>query len=126
MSLTPALAQRLDDPKAEVVRANMEQQIRELQTIPGAELAVVVRDQVIPGTTVNNAVVIPHRLGRAPRFVWVSAPRVARADLASLTAGMIMDLGSFDTVGNPIDRTQFVKIGGFGFTVNVIVDVAVF
>lgn len=88
-------------------------------------MTVIATGLVVPGTTVNSAVSVAHGLGRVPRFVWISAPRVAPADLGTLTAGMVLDLGTEDALGFPIDRSKVIKIGAFGYTVNVIVDVAV-
>lgn len=105
---------------AERVRQSTAQVIGELQG--RVELVIVKRDLVVPGTTTNNAVTISHRLGRVPSFVWFSAPRVKSVtDLASLTAGMIVDL----TAILGLDRARFLKIGAFGFAVDVVIDVAV-
>lgn len=110
---------------AERVRRSHDRAIRDIQGSVGVQLTIVATGLVVPGTTVNSAVTISHGLGRAPRFVWISAPRVAPADLGSLTAGMVLDLGALDALGVPIDRTRTIKIGAFGYTVDVIVDVAV-
>ncbi len=119
------LDKRLDSATAEAVRRSHADAIKEQQALPIASMRVI-RDVVIPGTSVANAVPISHGLGRAPLWVGISAPRVRPADIPSLTAGMIIDLGVTTRAGNPIDRSRLIYIGAFGFTVNVIVDVVVF
>lgn len=108
---------------AERVRFSHAEAIKEQQGLPRP--AVVIRNLVIPGTSVNNGVMVAHKLGRAPQLVWVSVPRVAPADLATLTAGMIVDAGDTTFAGLPLDRTKVIQLGAFGFTVSIIVDVAV-
>lgn len=124
MALTRPHAIRLDGD-AERVRQSHQQAIVEWQQSAAAGLTIVATGLVVPGTTVNSAVSVSHGLGRAPRFVWISAPRVAPGDLGSLTAGMVLDLGTVDALGFPIERTKSIKIGAFGYTVDIIVDVAV-
>lgn len=107
---------------AEPVRQSHAQAIDELQKLFSSGMVIAASNLVVPGTTTNNAVTISHRLGKVPRFVWFSAPRVKSVtDLASLTAGMIVDL----TAILGLDRARFLKIGAFGFAVDVIIDVAV-
>lgn len=124
MALTRPHAIRLDGD-AERVRQSHQLAIVEWQQSVAAGLTVVATGLVVPGTTAANAVSVAHGLGRAPRLVWISVPRIAPADLATVTVGAVLDLGTQDAAGFPIDRTKTIKIGAFGWTVNVIVDVAV-
>lgn len=121
------LNKTLADADATAMLRSHADAIVELQTLPAARIDII-RNVTLNGASTALGVPIPHRLGRAPVFVGVSVPRVAAADLASLTAGMIVDTGTATPLpaGHPVDRSKIIQLGAFGFTVNIIVDVMVF
>lgn len=125
MKFTKASGRKLDDPTAEANRQNVDQRIAELQAqVQALQLSTpkIIKDVTIPN---NSAPIVHHGLGRAPQFVWISPLRVA--NFGALTAGVIVDAGSNAlTTGAPINRSQDLQIGAFGFSTTIVVDVAVF
>lgn len=117
LKLTPPITVRLDDDDAEKVRRNHEQRIAELQALPASNMTVV-RGVVLPSGSPGASVAIAHGLGRAPIWVGPSAPRNVA------TIGVIVDLGSVDLSGNPIDRSKVVVLLGSGYGAAITVDVA--
>jgi hypothetical protein len=114
---TQAITARLADQDAELVRRNHEQRLAELQRMPAASM-VVVQGVALPAGSPGAAIPVAHGLGRAPRWVCPSAVRGAA------TVGVIVDLGSVDLGGNPIDRSKVVMLVGSGFGSAITVDVA--
>lgn len=112
--LTQPLPIRLEGD-AERVRQSHHNAIRELQDVPIVG-AVLVRDVAIPN---NGTVLVSHKLGRRPVFVWLSAPRVALGSGA--VSGSI-----FDVLGTGADRTQTLSLTAADFGTTVTVDVMVF
>ena len=115
-SKIPPVTTRLSDPDAESVRRNHESRIQELVNLPASSMTIV-RNVVLPAGSPGAAVPVAHGLGRAPRWVGPSAPRNVG------TIGVIVDLGSVDLAGNPIDRTQVVMLVGSGYGTAITVDV---
>ena len=114
---TQAITTRLADEDTERMRRNHEQRLVELQSMPASALTIV-RGIVLPAGSPGAPVSVPHGLGRAPRWVGPSAPRNVG------TIGVIIDLGSVDLAGKPIDRTKVVALVGSGFGSAITVDVA--
>lgn len=112
-----------DEVTARVVRSH-EEAIVELQKLPGIQRDLI-RNVVLDGTTVANGKFLAHRLGRAPQMVIISAPRVAIADLATVTAGQVLESGLRTFSDKPIDRTKTIQVGAFGWAVPITVDVEV-
>jgi hypothetical protein len=122
MRMKATLDRVLPDNDAEIVRRSHADAIRELQSLPAAGL-VVIRNVVI---TNNGTAIVSHGLGREPRFVSYSVPRVAPASFAGLTVGVICELGPvMFTSGNPLDRTKVLQIGAFAFGLTITIDVLV-
>lgn len=121
MSLRAPITARLADADAERVRRNHEERIAEIQALP------ILGSALIEDVTVTNngATFVQHKLGREPRFVWVSPIRVP--NFAALTVGVIVDAGGAAfTTANPIDRSKVIQLGAFGFGTTVVFDVVVF
>lgn len=112
-----------DEVTNRVCRA-LDEAVTELQNLTGIR-RVVIRNVRLDGTTLNTPTNVPHGLGRAPLMVTISAARVAPADIASLTAGMVVDAGSKMFNGSPLDRSTMIQLGAFGYGVPIIVDVEV-
>lgn len=115
MKFTPALTSKLSDADAEVVRVNVDQRVKELQSMPAASL-VVVGDFVIPN---NGSVTVNHQLGRKPLMVILSPPRVEFGAAVNIN-GVI-----YDVTGHGVDRTQALFLAAFNYGVSVTVTVAV-
>lgn len=131
MALSPPISLALTDQTSELVRVSHGEAIKELQKLPSSQLRYVARDLNM-GTTgvgVFREATIFHGLGRAPRFVWISAPRFSTADLlAGITPGFLVDLGNnTHPAGSnePIDRTVRIVIGAGGWVGSPVIDVAV-
>lgn len=121
--MTPLARIRLEGD-AERVRQSTYQAIGELQRGEAVE-ARVISNIDVPGTAVAGGPIIPHGLGRPPRFVGISAIRVRPADLASMTSGTVMESGTTTFTGGVLNRSESIQIGAFGFTVPIIVDLLV-
>lgn len=128
--LSPPLPLTLSDRNSELVRLSHNQAIKELQQAPAATLRYIARNLNMGSTGAGffREATLYHSLGRAPLFVWISAPRFTSADLIGITSGSIVDLGdNTHPLGSnfPVDRTKFIVIGAFGWTGSPIIDVAV-
>lgn len=115
---------KIADGVTERVCESLRAAVRELQGLPGIERDII-RDVVVDGTTVNNPTNVPHKLGRAPRMVVISAPRVKFGDLGTVTPGQVLDSGARTFADQPFDRARMVQIGAFGWAVSITVDVEV-
>lgn len=115
-NLTPPSDIPLADPAAERARRSLANGIRELQRLPAA--AIVVKPTEIPDGAYGT-VLIAHGLGRPPLWVGVSVPTAPTA----LLAGTIVDPGSVDFAGNPIDRSKVVMLAATGWGRSIFVDV---
>lgn len=116
---------KIKDGVTEAVCESLREAVREIQGLPGL-VRDVIKNVRLNGTLFAATTNVPHRLGRKPQMVRVSVPRVAPADLASLTAGVIVDAGTADlATGAPIERERVIQLGAQGFGVNIIVDVEV-
>jgi hypothetical protein len=116
--LSPPIPLRLDDDKAERVRRNHNERIRELQHTPLAE-AHVIRNVFLPNAV---ATPVPHGMGR-PVAVWISPPRRKGGSLGTSPRIHRID-GSADSGG--ADPSQFVTLfaadwGADGVTVDLLV-----
>lgn len=116
--MRPVISKKLVDPDAEVVRRSTAEAITELQTLPIAG-AIFIPDVVLPDAT---DVRVSHKLGRAPRFVSESTVREVTA-IAS--AGIIVDLGTEDTAGRPINRANQIVLRASGYGATIVVNVMV-
>lgn len=115
MSKPPPIDQRLGDLTAERVRQSHAQAIRDLQDSPAIDMQVI-QGVVLPS---GAGVLVSHRLGRAPKFIGISAIRGAA------TAGVVDDLGVVDGAGNPIDRTKQLALRARSYGATITVDVQV-
>jgi hypothetical protein len=100
---------RLPEPQAEEVRRLIVDAVRELQALPAASLGVLADVQVPDG----QLVAVPHRLGRPPRFVVISAPR------GPVSAGFV------EEVRDGADRARVVVLRAQGYGATITVDVVV-
>lgn len=105
-----ALKLELKDTDAERVRRHHDEQIAEIQKAPAMGLTV------IEGVSLAVAVETPiaHKLGRAPVWFGLSAPRNATA------TGRIVE-----TRSGSYDRTKVIVLTATGFGATILVDVAV-
>jgi hypothetical protein len=115
---------RLADPAAERVLASHAAAIREIQDLPASSI------RIIPNVVLPNGVrvAVPHRLGRRPRMVVLSAIRVTTGTGSGLTVGVVRDYGDIGggaTGLDPIDRSQIIVLQPGGFTLSITVDVMV-
>jgi len=112
---TPTYVARLEGP-AERVRQSHHDAIVELQTLPASQM-IVVGDFVVPN---GGQVVVSHKLGRAPRLVLFSPPRVQFGTPGLVAGGILVDLP-----GPDIDRSKSIRIlaAGYGCAVTVTVTV---
>ena len=117
MTLTPPLKLRLEGD-AERVRQSHAQGITELQELQIAK-AVVIRNVTLPDATDTP---ISHGLGRPPVFVKESAVREGTPIAA---AGIIVDLGTRNTAGQPIDRSRTVVLRATGYGATLVIDLLV-
>jgi hypothetical protein len=110
--LIPPTAVRLDDDKAERVRRNHDERIRELQAVP------VVRGNLIKGIELADATTTPisHGLGRRAT-VFVSPAQAT----SGATTGRIREIRSAD-----YDQRKFVVLQADGWGETVTVDLWVF
>lgn len=122
MALTPPNTPGLDDPTAEAIRRIHAQKIVELQLLPAASLTAI-GEVTLPNTT---PVAVAHKLGRAPKMVWVSPARGVGSVIGTPTVGYVVELRSALATGEPIDRTKMIVLEAGGFGATVLVDVAVF
>jgi len=97
---------RLEDPRAEQVRAEHHRAIVELQGAPLAR-AVIIRDVLL---TEGDEVPVPHGLGRVPVFVCPSCPRNAA------TFGAIVEVRS---TAYPAKQYVVLKADDWGDDVTV-------
>lgn len=120
MTTRRTLTKRLTDPVAEQVRQSHADAIAELQRMPMADMRVIT-GVVLPGST---EVFVPHKLGRAPNFVWLSPLYVPPG--IGVLVGLIYEVRGVTSTGVTIDRSKAIVLlaGAFGTTVTV--DVAVF
>lgn len=118
MNFTPPITTKLDDDEAERVHRNTDRQIRELQGAPMAS-AIIISGVVLP---LGTGIVVPHSLGRLPRFIGFSAVTGAITG-----AGVIQDFGSVDPFGGgtPIDRTKFLSLRASSYGAPITVDILV-
>lgn len=122
MALIPPNTPGLEDPTAETIRRIHAQKIVELQQL--AVLATtMIADVTLPNAT---PVTVAHRLGRAPKMVWVSPARGVGTALGTPTVGYVVELRGALATGAPIDRTKVIVLEAGGFGATVLVDVAVF
>ena len=101
---------RLEDPKAEQVRAEHHRAIVELQGSPLSR-AVVIRDVRL---TDGDTLPVAHGLGRVPVFVCPSAPRDA------LSSGSIIEVRS-----SAYPAKQYVMLLAQGWGADITVDLLV-
>lgn len=130
MALSPPLDLQLNDDTANRLKVSQNEAIKELQKLPAATLRYIAKDLAIAATGAGIFLEIPvfHSLGRPPKFVWFSPVRVEPGNYATLTNGMLLDLGLRTTPFGSnvdVDRSKQIVIGAFGFTVPVTVDIAV-
>jgi hypothetical protein len=116
-ALTKPAVIRLDDPAAERARDSHAAAIEELQSLPAAQLTIV-GEFVVPD---GGSVLVNHGLGRKPRMVILSPPRVEFGTPGLVAGG----LGPIDLPGPTVDRTQQLRIFATGFGVPLTVVVAV-
>lgn len=102
--------QQLADPLTEEVRRTHAQAIAALQGDANERATILLPNVVLPDATNVN---IPHKLGRAPRFVTVSVPRGAAA------------AGYINEVRTGIDRTKVIVLRADDFGATVTVDLEV-
>lgn len=113
---TPPVTVRIADEATERVRRNHEERLTQLE----GQLAPLVISGVKLANTIN--VVVPHRLGRRPRYVGVSCVRGA------LSTGIVRDVTDRSVPGifnQPVDETQVVVLRADGFGATVTVDLLV-
>lgn len=112
------LDRRLEDDDADQVRRSHAGAIKELQLTPIVG-AVVITSVVLPDAT---DVAVPHKLGRAPRWV---GPSVVKEVGAIASVGIIVDLGVTDSAGNPVNRSEIVVLRASGYGATVAIDLLV-
>ena len=104
MALSPPITPKLDDPDLERIRRELTAKIDELQKLVSARMTVI-EDKTLADSVTT---LVPHPLGRAPRFVACSPPRGASS------TGRIEEIrdGTFD-------RSKYValKATGWGATI---------
>lgn len=113
---TKLAAVKLTDSDAERARDSHASAIAELQGLVAAGLIIL--DPVdIPN---GGQVIVSHRLGREPRMVLFSPPRVEFGTPGLVAGGILVDLP-----GNGLDRSQSLRIlaAGYGCTVTVTIGV---
>jgi hypothetical protein len=120
----PLDGSKIKDEVTERVCRSLRDAVAEVQNLPGIQRDVI-RNVVLDGTSVANGEFVPHRLGRAPQMVVISAPRVKIADLGTVTSGQVLDSGARTFADQPLDRKLQVQIGAFGWAVPITVDVEV-
>lgn len=101
---------RLDDPKAEQVRAEHHRAITELQRAPLAGAVV------LKGVTLESGVAtpVPHGLGRVPVFVRESCPRGASS------TGRVDEIRT-----SAYDAKKYIVLQATGWGATITVDVLV-
>lgn len=118
-SKIPPITTRLADQAAESVRRNHEDRIRELEQLDAPSFLGTV---TLPNTT---AVTVAHKLGRAPKMVWVSPARGEGVAIGTPSVGYVVELRTLAT-GEAVDRTRVIVLEAAGFGATALVDVAVF
>jgi hypothetical protein len=116
MKLSKLAAVKLADAAAERARDSHATAIAELQGLPAAGMIVLGDVTIADGAQV----LVPHKLGRAPRFVWLSPPRVEFGTPGFVAGGILADIS-----GGGIDRKQTLRILAVGYGATVVVTVAV-
>lgn len=109
------LNKRLADETADAVRRSEAEAIGELQGLPAAGMKVIAGVELPDSTDVP----VNHKLGKAPTWLRESAVRGAA------TAGVVVDLGSRNTAGGSVDRSQTVVLRATGYGATITVDVLV-
>lgn len=103
---------KLDDPKAEQVRAAHHTAIADLQAMPAAAMVIV------PNITLSSVWrSVPHGLGRRPAFIGTSMMR----NIPTPNAGVLVE----DHTDPSVDYTKYVVVSYQGGSGPVVVDLLV-
>lgn len=114
--LTKLAAVRLADDDAERARDSHATAIAELQGMVAAGLTILDEVAIADGAQV----IVNHKLGRKPRMVIFSPPRVEFGTPGFVAGGILADIS-----GGGLDRTQSLRILAAGYGATVFVTVAV-
>ena len=105
-------AAKLGDPVADRVRESPAEAIREIQDLRILD-AVVIKDVALVD---QRAVIIPHKLGRVPKFVCINPIRFPGA----ATSGQVIE-----NRNAPNDRSKSIVLVAAQYTSTIVVDVMI-
>lgn len=108
------VTKRLQDDDAEIVRRNHE---RRLADVESNQPPMVVGDFLIPD---GGQLTIDHRLGREPRQVIFSPPRISSGTVGFVAGGIL-----YEVTSNDVKRSLSLRIGASGYGAAVTVTVSV-